>query len=65
MNAQVKRPKMPRMTNPTKSEGFAIGVTTEHYWLITGIAQGKLSNRSSVLEEIIEHYIKCVFSKEK
>lgn len=53
------------MVNPTKSDSFAIGVTAEHYWLITGMAQGRASNRSSTLEEIIEHYIKCTFAKEK
>lgn len=53
------------MSNPAKSDSFAIGVTAEHYWLITGMAQGRSNNRSGVLEEIIEHYIKCTFAKEK
>ena len=57
--------KMPKMSNPEKSDKFAIGVSAEHYWLITGLAQGKNSNRTRMLEQIIDHYIKCTFAGEK
>lgn len=53
------------MTNPGKSGGFAIGVSPEHYWLITGLGQGKSIHRTKMLSEIIDHYIKCTFAKEK
>lgn len=64
MTEKIRR-RLPKMSNPAKSDSFAIGVTAEHYWLITGMAQGRSNNRSGVLEEIIEHYIKCTFAKEK
>ena len=43
--------------NSKKSEGFAIGVNTSHYWMITALAEGKNSNRMAVLEEVIDYYI--------
>ena len=55
---------MPSMVNPDKSSNFAIGVSPEHYWLITGLAHGNHTNRKAMLDEIIDHYIKCTFSKE-
>ena len=57
--------KMPKMTNPEKTDKFAIGVSAEHYWLITGLAQGKTINRTKMLGQIIDHYIKCTFAGEK
>ena len=63
--ATAKAPrKLPKMSNPQKSDNFAIGVTPEHYWLITGMAQGGGTNRSKMLETIIDHYIKTTFSRE-
>ena len=52
------------MVNPDKSSNFAIGVNPEHYWLITGLAHGNHTNRKAMLDEIIDYYIKCTFSKE-
>lgn len=64
--ATAKAPrKLPKMTNPEKVGSFAVAVTPEHYWLITGLAQGSNTNRSRMLETIIDHYIKCTFAKEK
>lgn len=57
--------KLPKMSNPEKSDKFAIGVTPEHYWLITGLAQGKGMNRTRLLAQIIDHYIKCTFAGDK
>jgi hypothetical protein len=53
------------MTNPDKDKHFAIGTSPEHYWLITGLAQGKGINRTKMLSDIIDHYIKCTFAGEK
>jgi hypothetical protein len=64
--ATAKTPrKLPKMSNPEKSDKFAIGVSPEHYWLITGLAQGKGINRTKMLSDIIDHYIKCTFAGEK
>ena len=50
--------KMPALKkNLTKTDGFAVGVTTSHYWVITALAEGKNSNRMAVLEEIIDYFI--------
>ena len=64
MNTETTPRKMPSMANPEKSDHFAVGVATEHYWLITGLAHGNKINRKAMLELIIDHYIKCTFSKE-
>ena len=56
--------KLPKMSNPEKTDKFAIGVSPEHYWLVTGLAQGKNTNRTNMLANIIDHYIKCTFAKE-
>ena len=64
--APAKTPrKLPRMSNPDKDKHFAIGVSPEHYWLITGLAQGNNCNRTVMLSNIIDHYIKNTFAKEK
>lgn len=65
MTTAKKIARMPKMSNPEKVGSFAIGVSSEHYWLITGLAQGKNINRTRMLEQIIDHYIKCTFAKEK
>jgi hypothetical protein len=58
-----KSRKMPATLNPKKTDGFAVGVTTQHYWVITALAEGRGSNRSRMLEEIIEFYINNKLSK--
>lgn len=62
--AKVTR-TLPKMSNPDKTDKFAIGVSPEHYWLITGLAQGNKNNRTKMLESIIDHYIKCTFARER
>ena len=50
--------KMPAVKkNLKKIDGFAVGVSTSHYWMITALAEGRKSNRTAVLEEIIEYFI--------
>ena len=54
---------MPATLNPKKTDSFAVGVTTQHYWVITALAEGRGSNRYRMLEEIIEFYINNKLSK--
>ena len=58
----AKRP-LPRMHNTEKQDNFAIGVCPSHYWMITAMAQSKESNRTHMLSEIVEHYIRTVLAK--
>jgi hypothetical protein len=58
----VKR-TLPRMHNAEKQDNFAIGVSPAHYWMIVAMAQGKESNRTHMLGDIIEHYIRTVLAK--
>ena len=51
------KPMPPINKKSKKNEGFAVGVTTSHYWMITALAEGKNSNRMAVLEEIIDYFI--------
>ena len=64
MLAEAPPRKMPLMSNPEKSDHFAIGVTSDQYWLITGMAHGNKINRKAMLEMVIDHYIKYNFSRE-
>lgn len=50
--------------NIEKQDSFAIGVTKEHYWMITGIAMGRNVGRKTVLEEIINAYSKTLNKKD-
>jgi len=40
-----------------KADGFAVGVSQAHYWIITTLAQAKNTNRVAILEKIIDGYI--------
>jgi hypothetical protein len=48
-----------------KTEGFAIGVSQPHYWVISALASGKKTNRSAVLRDIIDQYIRDVLTEAK
>ena len=48
-----------------KTEGFAIGVSQPHYWVISALASGKKTNRSAVLRDIIDQYIRDVLTEVK
>ena len=50
--------------NTSKQDSFAIGVTKEHYWMITGIAMGRNVGRKIILEEIINAYTKTLNKKD-
>lgn len=50
--------------NIGKQDSFAIGVTKEHYWMITGIAMGRNVGRKIILEEIINEYSKTLSKKD-
>ncbi len=48
-----------------KTEGFAIGVTQPHYWVISALASGKKTSRSAILRDIIDQYIRDVLTEVK
>ena len=48
-----------------KTEGFAIGVSQPHYWVISALASGKKTNRSAILRDIIDQYIRDVLTEVK
>lgn len=54
---EIRRKMPPVNKNSKKNDGFAIGVTASHYWMVTALADGRKSNRSAVLEEIIDYFI--------
>jgi hypothetical protein len=65
-----RKPPLPRPLPKTKSyitrskvDGFAIGVTPEHYWLITSMAVSKASNRMDVLRGILNLHMEQAFKK--
>jgi hypothetical protein len=61
---KAKRRKLPNRALPEKKVGsFAIGVSTNDYWLITALAQSKGINRTAMLETIVAHYAQTVLSK--
>lgn len=67
----IKKPRKPTAfakpksgLNIEKQSSFAIGVTKEHYWMITGIAMGRNVGRTVILEEIINAYSKTISKKD-
>lgn len=66
MKPIVKKTRKPRAAGslkvPTKkSEGFAVGVSPMHYWVITAVASQRGSTRQSVLEEILAKHLETNF----
>lgn len=61
MNAAAKTPRKVSKTlstkNPKKTDSFAIGVSQQHYWLITSIAESRNMSRTDVLSGIIQKWI--------
>lgn len=53
-----KMPKTKSFLEGSKSDGFAIGVSQEHYWLVTVLAMRDESNRMETLRGILEDYFK-------
>lgn len=51
--------------DPHKQDGFAVGVSKPHYWVITALAHAKNKPRAQIMEEIINHYIACVLPSTK
>lgn len=43
--------------NPQKTDSFAIGVSQQHYWLITSIAEARNISRTDVLGGIIQLFV--------
>lgn len=46
-----------------KTEGFAIGVSQSHYWVISALASGKKTSRTAILQGIIDKYIREVLTE--
>lgn len=51
------------LTSKHKTEGFAIGVTQPHYWVISALASGKKTTRTAILQGIIDQYIRDVLTE--
>lgn len=62
---KVKIEKKPEALLATKhkTEGFAIGVTQLHYWVISALASGKKTSRTAILHGIIDTYIRDVLTE--
>lgn len=50
----------PKMHNPKKTDSFAVGVSAQHYWLISAIAEARSVSRMEVLDGIINKYIASI-----
>lgn len=59
-----KRKRMPSKMPEKKLDGFAIGVSQAHYWVITTLAVAHGTNRTLELERIIDYYIQNVIAKQ-
>jgi hypothetical protein len=49
--------------DPHKTDGFAVGVSQAHYWVITALAHAHNKPRVQIMEDIMNHYISCVLPK--
>jgi hypothetical protein len=58
----VKKPEV-ILTSKNKTDGFAIGVTQPHYWVISALASGKKTTRTAILQGIIDQYIRDVLTE--
>ena len=47
----------PKMQNPKKTDSFAVGVSAQHYWLISALAEARSVSRMEILEGIISKYV--------
>lgn len=50
----------PKMHNPKKTDNFAVGVSAQHYWLISALAEARSATRTEVLDGIINKYIASI-----
>lgn len=48
-----------------KADGFAIGVSQEHYWIVTALAKARNTNRMAILGHIIEQYARETLSSKE
>jgi hypothetical protein len=64
--AEVAKKKTDTLIAPkNKTDGFAIGVSQPHYWVISALASGRKTSRSAVLRDIIDQYIRDVLTEVK
>ena len=62
MKAAKKKPET-LIAPKQKTEGFAIGVSQPHYWVISALASGRKTTRTAVLQGIIDTYIRDVLTE--
>lgn len=61
-----KRMKFANRELPSKkSDGFAIGVSPMHYWVITATASSRNMSRSAILEEILTKHLDATLAEVK
>lgn len=58
-----KKAKQDTVLPKHKTEGFAIGVSQPHYWVISALASGKKTSRTAILQGIIDTYIREVLTE--
>ena len=70
LGPSAKKQKKPKEKKPevllvpkSKTEGFAVGVTQPHYWVISALASGRKTTRTAVLQGIIDQYIRDVLTE--
>jgi len=63
VKTQAKKPE--GLAPKHKTDGFAIGVTQPHYWVISALASGKKTTRTAILQGIIDQYIRDVLTEVK
>jgi hypothetical protein len=70
LGPSAKKQKKPKEKKPevllaakSKTDGFAVGVTQPHYWVISALASGRKTTRTAVLQGIIDQYIRDVLTE--
>lgn len=58
-----KKPRKLVTINENKKDSFAIGVSADNYHFITKLADAKGSNRTHMLDQIIDKYAADTLSK--
>ena len=50
-------------TKVNKTEGFSVGVSPTNYYILTGIAEARGIPRMTLMNEIVDQYIKNVLAR--
>lgn len=54
--SNTDKPRKLVTINPSKKDAFAIGVSADNYHFITKLAEARVSNRTRILDQIIDQY---------